>query len=73
MLADPETFAEVAKMLLVKSEFETYTLPATLKAFPKAPVPIPKLEVARRVWTFAVPETFAEVATMFVVMIELEA
>jgi hypothetical protein len=31
------------------------------------------LEVARRVWTFAVPETFAEVAKMFVVKTEFEA
>ena len=70
--AVPVTFAEVAKMLVVKTEFDTYTLPATLRVFPKAPVPIPKFEVARRVWTFAVPETFAEVAKMFVVKTEFE-
>ena len=36
-------------------------------------MPIPKLEVARRVWTFAVPETFADVAKMFVVVTAFEA
>jgi hypothetical protein len=40
--------------------------------FPKALVPIPKLEVRIRAWTFAVPEIFAEVAKMFVVVTEFE-
>ena len=40
--------------------------------FPKALVPIPKVEVCRNVWTFAVPEMFAEVANMFVVVTEFE-
>ena len=70
--AVPKTFAEVAKTFVVVTEFETYTLPRTLRAFPKALVPIPKLEVTRRAWTFAVPDIFAEVAKMFVVVIELD-
>ena len=48
-------------------------MPRTLRAFPKALVPIPKLDVTRRVWTFAVPETFEEITKMFVVVIALEA
>jgi hypothetical protein len=71
--AVPETFAEVAKMLVVKTEFEAYTLPATLRAFPKAPVPTPKLELTRRFRTFAVPAMFAEVAKMLVVKTEFDA
>ena len=61
-------------MFVVVIAFEAYTFPRTLRVFPKALVPIPKLEaVVINVWTFTVPEMFAEVAKMFVVVIAFEA
>ena len=73
VLAVPVTFAEEATTFVVVMEFETYTLPWTLKAFAFGAVPIPMFDVTTSENVLATEEAFALATTTFVVTRALEA